>query len=264
MYTVSEVKSIATPCPRVKIYVLTYSGPPPRPGQFFMVWIPRVGEIPISAASYGDGEIKIAISRRGRVTGSIHDNVRVGDRIYLRGPYGRGFTIPSMGERALLVGGGVGAAPLLFLAEEIRRRGGQCDALLGFESRDNTIFLEEFKAACEMVWVATEDGSIGFKGMIHEALRQILQQWSHEAIYLCGPEPMMLRVLELDRIRSSRLEASLERYMRCGIGICGTCVLEPLGLRVCADGPVFPLEILLEIEGFGKWWRDFDSRKIPI
>lgn len=264
MYLVSKVKSIIGMAHSTKIYQLSYLGSAPRPGQFFMAWIPRVGEIPLSAATYRDGELVLAIMRRGRVTSYIHENIQAGDRIYLRGPYGRDFNLPNEGEEALLVGGGSGVAPLRFLAEEIKRRGGYCDALLGFESGDKVFFLGEFEAVCDKLFVATEDGSIGFKGVIPEALKQILQEWSYDAIYFCGPELMMAKTLELARKNGMRLEASLERYMRCGVGVCGTCVLDPLGLRVCRDGPVFPLEILLKIEGFGKWWRDFDSRKIPI
>ncbi|MCX8192666.1 MAG: dihydroorotate dehydrogenase electron transfer subunit [Nitrososphaeria archaeon] len=264
MYLASEVKSVIKVASTTKVYRLSYRGLPPSPGQFFMVWIPRAGEIPLSAANYRDGELVLAITKRGKITSYIYDRVQAGDRVYLRGPYGRGFNPPCENERSLLVGGGSGLAPLLFLTEKIRDRGGRCDALLGFESKGKAFFLEEFEALCDKLFITTEDGSIGFKGIIPDALKQILQEQNYDVIYLCGPEPMMARIINSVQRIGLRLEASLERYMRCGVGVCGTCILDPLGLRVCRDGPVFPLEVLLKIEGFGRWWRSFDSRKIPI
>ncbi|MDW8021205.1 MAG: dihydroorotate dehydrogenase electron transfer subunit [Nitrososphaerota archaeon] len=264
MHLAARIESIINVTSTTKVYRLGYRGPSPGPGQFFMVWIPRVGEIPLSTADYEDGELLLAITRRGRVTGYIHENLRVGDRIYLRGPYGKGFNLPRGGDKTLLVGGGAGAAPLLFLAETIRERGGRCDALLGFRSGDEAFFLEEFKRSCGSLFLATDDGSMGSRGVIPDVLRQILGERGYDAIYLCGPEPMMAEVADLVRGTGLRLEASLERYMRCGVGICGTCVLDPLGLRVCRDGPVFPLEVIVRIDGFGRWWRGFDSRKTPI
>ncbi|MBC7131076.1 dihydroorotate dehydrogenase electron transfer subunit, partial [Candidatus Bathyarchaeota archaeon] len=115
----------------------------------------------------------------------------------------------------------------------------------------------------ENVWAATEDGSYGFKGLATQLLRKALAKERFEMIYACGPEPMIREAYNLAEKYSLGFEASLERLMRCAIGICGSCVIG--GYRVCRDGPVFTGEQLKEVKGeFGCWKRDFDGRKIPI
>ncbi len=235
---------------------------PPEPGQFVMLWVPGVGEVPMSVADYEGGILTMYITRRGRVTGHLHDCVRVGARLFVRGPYGRGFS-PIERGRALLVGGGTGAAPLHFLAKSLRERGVRCVAALGFKSAEHAILLSELSKLCR-VEVATDDGSLGFGGPVHELAAKLLGEGRFDIVYACGPEPMLVAVLGLARSSGVPLEASLERYMRCAVGVCGSCVLEPLGLRVCRDGPVFSGDVLSRIEDLGRWWRDADGRRIPL
>ena len=234
----------------------------PEPGQFVMLWVPGVGEVPMSVADYDGGVLTMYITRRGRVTGYLHDHVREGIRLFVRGPYGRGFSAIERG-RALLVGGGTGAAPLHFLAKRLRERGVDCVAALGFRSAEHAILLGEMARLCR-VEVATDDGSMGFGGPVHEVAAKLLSEERFDAVYACGPEPMIAAVLELARSRGVPFEASLERYMRCAVGVCGSCVLEPLGLRVCRDGPVFSGEVLSRVEDLGRWWRDADGRLVPL
>jgi dihydroorotate dehydrogenase electron transfer subunit len=234
----------------------------PEPGQFVMLWVPRVGEVPMSIADFEEGVLTMYITRRGKVTGYLHDNARAGFKLFVRGPYGRGFSAIERG-RALLVGGGTGSAPLHFLAKRLRSKGVDCVAVLGFKSADHAILLGEMSKLCR-VEVATDDGSLGFSGPAHELAAKLLSEERFDIVYVCGPEPMIAAVLELARSNGVPLEASLERYMRCAVGVCGSCVLEPLGLRVCRDGPVFSGNVLFRVEDLGRWWRDADGRRIPL
>jgi len=236
--------------------------PEPSPGQFVMLWVPGVGEIPMSVADYEGGALRLFITRRGVVTGYIHDNVRVGHTLFVRGPYGRGFTVPRDG-RVLLVGGGTGTAPLYFLAKRAGLSTASCTAAVGFKSARHVLLVDELKEYCD-VRVATDDGSLGHRGPVHELAAALLGGERYDRVYACGPELMIAEVLKLLEGREEVLEASLERYMRCAVGVCGSCVLDPLGLRVCRDGPVFSGMVLRRLRDLGRWWREPDGRKRPL
>lgn len=221
-----------------------------------------MGEVPMSVADYEDDVLTMYITRRGRVTGYLHDHAKTGFKLFVRGPYGRGFSTIERG-RALLVGGGTGTAPLHFLAKRLSEKRVECVAALGFKSAERVILYDEMSDLC-IVELATDDGSRGFRGPAHELAEKLLGETRFDAIYACGPEPMIAALLELSKSNRVPFEASLERYMRCAVGVCGSCVLEPLGLRVCRDGPVFSGEILSQIEDLNRWWRDADGRRIPL
>lgn len=250
---------------KVKMYELEAEElAPPEPGQFVMLWVPRVGEIPLSVADYREGVVKLAIARRGKVTTYIHEKIGEGDRVYLRGPYGRGFTLPKASSEFLIVGGGTGSAPLYYLARTGVARGAVCDALLGFETEKHLLLIDEFKEICRNLYIVTENGGAGVRGLPTDYLADILAKHRYETVYTCGPEMLLLGVLKECGAAGVRVEASLERLMRCGVGVCGACVLDPLGLRVCRDGPVFSSEVLKKTSDLGRWWRDFDGRKIRL
>ncbi|RLE63134.1 MAG: dihydroorotate dehydrogenase electron transfer subunit [Thermoprotei archaeon] len=265
MYIPARIAKTYQASVKVKIYELQVEEfEPPTPGQFVMMWIPRVGEIPLSIAYYREGMIKLAIAKRGKVTTYIHEKLKEGDRVYLRGPYGRGFTLPRTSSEFLVVGGGTGSAPLYYLARIGVSKGAQCDALLGFETEKHLFFINEFKKICRNVYVVTENGGAGAKGLPTHYLANLLAAHNYETVYTCGPEMLLLEVLKICDAVGVRVEASLERLMKCAVGVCGACVLDPLGLRVCKDGPVFSSEVLRKISDLGKWWRDFDGRKIRL
>ena len=236
----------------------------PRPGQFVMLWVPGVGEIPLSVAQYiKGGLIELIIAKVGKVTSYIHENFRSGTRVFIRGPYGNGFTVMER-KKCLIVAGGCGLAPMLFLIEELVKKGSHVDVVLGFKTRYDVFYVDRFRELTDEVVVATEDGSYGIKGTAVDAMRIMLDKKEYDIVYTCGKELMMVAVVNECLKRNIQVEASLERYMKCGIGICGTCVLEPLGLRVCKDGPVFSGEILSKVEDFGRYWHNPDGTKRPI
>lgn len=221
------------------------------PGQYVMVWIRGVDGIPMSL-SYSN---TITVQKVGEATEALFD-LEVGDTIGIRGPYGNGFEIRNP---MLIVAGGVGAAPLASLAEEAHRRGYDVLTLLAARTRSELLFLDRFMLAGS-VSVATDDGSAGHHGLITD----MLYDSTYRNIYSCGPEPMMKAVTDmLTPEELTHTWVSLHRYIKCGIGVCGACCIDPCGHRMCVDGPVMCAADLVGSE-FGKHKRGPDGGKVYI
>ena len=225
------------------------------PGQFVMIWIPGVDEVPMSL-SYIEGGTGITVEKVGEATQAIH-GMREGDMLGVRGPYGKGFRMA--GSKALFVAGGTGIAPLLPL---IKRYRGEKHVVLGARTKEYLLFVEELKNISSLS-ITTDDGSIGFKGFATEMAEKIMEKEDFDIVYTCGPEIMMKKMLDLCMERGIEMQASLERYMKCGIGVCGHCCIGR-GLRVCVDGPVFNHEVLEKLEEFGVYSRDASGRRIYL
>ena len=220
---------------RVKTFVLRTSLEA-EPGQFVMVWLPGVNEKPFSLVDAAP--LTLTVARVGPFTGALH-RLRAGDRLWFRGPLGRGFEL--VGERLLLVGGGYGVAPLAFLARRAREAGCAVTAVIGARTGDDLLFESRLaRLGCRVV-AATEDGSAGVRGLAADVAAELLSQGGFDAVYACGPEAMLDRLAEVCMGRRIPCQLSREGYMRCGLGICGSCQRE--GLLVCRDGPVFALPI---------------------
>jgi dihydroorotate dehydrogenase electron transfer subunit len=219
------------------------------PGQFLMVWIPEIGERPMSLSS----STSITVKRVGRVTSRLHD-MKEGDFIGIRGPYGRGFEISD--GKSLLIAGGMGSAPLAFLSERVNK----FTALIGARTKDDLVLLRKFSKG-ELL-IATEDGSEGRKGFVTDLIDEI-EMKVYDAIYACGPDGMLREIL--DRAKElnilHKLQISVERYFKCGIGVCGSCVLDPSGVRVCKEGPIFRGEEVFDSE-IGRYRRDASGRRV--
>lgn len=168
-----------------------------------------------------------------------------GDIINVMLPLGNSFTIPEKpSDKLLLVGGGVGTAPMLYLGEQLAKHGCKPTFLLGARSDKDLLQLEEFAAYGE-VHTTTEDGSHGEKGYVTQ--HSILNKVRFEQIYTCGPKPMMMAVAKYAKEHQINCEVSLENTMACGIGACLCCVENTTEghLCVCKEGPVFNINKLL-------------------
>lgn len=217
----------------------------PAPGQYAMIWVRGVDEIPMSFS----GPDTITVQEVGIATQALF-SLGAGSSIGLRGPLGRGFVL--RGDRILLIGGGVGTAPLAFLGEQARRSGAEVTSLVGFRSSEEIIFETRFEALGDTI-ITTDDGSVGIRGRVAEGLKQLdLSEYSQ--IYLCGPELMMWDTISRARLHSGKIQACINRYFKCAVGVCGSCCLDPEGLRVCVEGPVVSADRLLESE-FGRYRR---------
>lgn len=233
--------------PNIRTFILdrTFSF---HPGQFVMVWVPGIDEIPMALSS----EISITVQKVGDATEALF-GLAPGSKLGIRGPFGNGFT---KGEKILAIAGGVGAAPLLPLA----RSDSVMTLLLGARNESELLFLDQLDE-CTDVLIATDDGSLGHHGFV-TALMDDLNLGVYDRIAVCGPEMMMRAILAkvAEKGLAHKSEFSLHRYMKCGVGVCGSCCTDPSGLRVCRDGPVFSGEILLKSE-FGHYMRDASGRK---
>lgn len=225
----------------------------PAPGQYAMVWIRGVDEIPMSFS----GSSQITVHPVGEATRALA-GLRPGESIGLRGPFGNGFIL--RGENILLVGGGVGVAPLAFLGEQARSIGINVTSLIGFRSSEDMIFGSRFGQLGDTI-ITTDDGSSGIHGRVSAGLRELnLEEFSQ--IYLCGPEQMMWDIISRAKEHSGKTQACINRYFKCAIGVCGSCCLDPKGLRVCVEGPVIMADRLLESE-FGRYRRDSSGSTGP-
>lgn len=260
----TRILNIKTESPTVKTFTFKdRQCAKAKPGQFLMLWIPSVDEIPLSILdAKEDGTVSVAVKRVGEATTALH-NKKAGEIIGVRGPFGNSFK-PKNG-RIMMVGGGTGTIPLLFLAKRLADEKAKITFVTGAKTKEELLFLDELYAQCgkENVLATTEDGSYGVKGLATQPLEAIMAREKFDMIYACGPERMMQEVFSLAEKYDISLEVSLERLMRCAIGICGSCVIGKY--RVCRDGPIFNASQLREVKGeFGLWKRDFDGKKIPI
>lgn len=234
-------------------------------GQFVMVWIPGVDEVPMSLSTIDpkEGWAAITVEKVGDATSALH-KMRVGDVIGVRGPFGNGYAV-TKARNVMIVGGGTGLASLAPLTEEIVTQPISGVAfLMGAKTCDELLFLNRMEAVLSKVnsriVVATEDGSYGEKGLVTEPVERLLTAERFSMVYACGPERMMYKVFLLTERFKTPFQASLERFMRCAIGLCGTCVIG--NFRVCRDGPVFSGEQLRKIRSeFGHFMRGLDGRK---
>jgi dihydroorotate dehydrogenase electron transfer subunit len=228
-----------------------------------MLWIPKVDEIPLSILdANANGTVSVIVKEVGEATRALNSR-KVGDVIGVRGPFGNNFSMKA--SKMLMVGGGTGITPLLFLTKKAITKTARLVFVIGAKTRQEILFIKELESICgkENVIATTEDGSYGLKGLATTPLETILEKEKFDMIYTCGPERMMRKVFDLAEKHGIDLEASLERLMRCAIGLCGSCVIGKY--RVCRDGPVFTAEQLKTVKNeFGVAQRDFTGKKISL
>ncbi|MDI6917308.1 MAG: dihydroorotate dehydrogenase electron transfer subunit [Thermoplasmatales archaeon] len=225
-------------------------------GQFFMVWIPGIDEIPMSA-SYTDNFKGVTVEKIGEATSALF-KMKKGDKIGIRGPYGNGFKTPK--DRVLFVAGGTGIIPVASLAEKIKKKNSLI--VFGAKTKKELFFIKRIKKSCSKLLISTDDGSFGYHGFASDLAKKVLEKEKFNQIITCGPEIMMKKILDLGLEYKIPVQASLERYMKCGIGICDSCAIN--GYHVCRDGPVFDDRTLRKMRDFGKFKRDASGRRVRI
>lgn len=217
------------------------------PGQFVQVAANTPGvflrrPISINDVNYDQNTIALLIRKAGKGTSTLVA-LKEGDKLNILLPLGNGFSLDvASGSRLLLIGGGVGVAPLLYLGRKLKEAGHKPEFLLGARSATDLLELDDF-AAIGTVHVSTEDGSMGEHGLVtrHSAL-----EGNIDTIYCCGPAPMMKAVASIARERAINCEVSLENMMACGLGACLCCVENTVkgNVCVCTEGPVFNINLL--------------------
>jgi len=234
--------------PSTKTFVLDDAIPRATPGQFVMLWIPGIDEKPFAIVAREP--LTLTVAAVGPFSRALHA-MNVGDRVGWRGPFGRGFDLNGAGD-ALLIGGGYGVAALCFAASELRKQTVEITVAMGGRSAPDLLFEDRLRALGVRVELATEDGSRGVRGLVTDATQDALTRATR--IFACGPEAMLVAVMKLALAKNIAAQLSVERYMKCGFGICGQCALS--GKLVCMDGPVFTAPELAQLPEFGRVHRD--------
>ena len=214
-----------------------------QPGQFVQVRVDHSPStylrrpISIHDVDFQRNEMKLLVQQIGEGTRHLAQ-AKEGDIINIVLPLGNGFTIPEKGEKCLLVGGGIGIAPLFYFAKVLNDKGIRPTLLLGGKSETDLIRLADYQRHGE-TFVTTEDGSLGEKGFV--TMHSIWQKQSFDKIFVCGPKPMMKAVAKVATEKDVWCEVSLENLMACGLGACLCCVEDTVDghVCVCKEGPVF-------------------------
>lgn len=213
------------------------------PGQFVQVRVDGSPStylrrpISIHDVDFAQNEISLLVQRVGEGTRHLAD-VATEHLINIVLPLGNGFTLPEKDEKVLLVGGGIGIAPLFYFAKVLSEKGYRPTLLLGGKSESDLLRLNDYQQFGE-VFVTTEDGSRGEKGFV--TMHSIWNERRFDKVYVCGPKPMMKAVAKMVGEKQIWCEVSLENLMACGLGACLCCVEDTIdgNVCVCKEGPVF-------------------------
>lgn len=213
------------------------------PGQFVMLWLPRFDEKPFSLVAANP--VTVMVTAVGPFTRLLHQHT-VGDRIWVRGPFGHGFTLPPACRHPVLVGGGYGVAPLFWLAQAAlaQSKVEQVTTIIGARTAADLLYADRFSALSALhstrlqTRLTTEDATTGQPGRVTDALAPLLSQTGPrpDALFACGPHGMLHALESLAARHALPAQLSWEAYMRCAVGICGAC--EHHGALLCLDGPV--------------------------
>ena len=226
------------------------------PGQFFMVWLPRVDEKPYAISHLDAERLALTAQQRGPCSALLCE-LKPGAQVGLRGPFGRGFwgfDAYAGSGRVALIGGGCGMAVVAPLSERLPHAA----IVQGARTADLLLFRRRWPGQV----LFTDDGSAGRQGFPTAWLIEQAAAGGVDMVYTCGPEVMMRAVADACREAGIGCQACLERYMKCGIGVCGQCDCD--GRRVCVEGPVFDLEELAAMPSFGVARRDKTGGRLSV
>ncbi|HCO02014.1 MAG TPA: dihydroorotate dehydrogenase electron transfer subunit [Actinobacteria bacterium] len=232
------------------------------PGQFVEIAVPSGRDITLrrpfsihQASKRGGwaGTVEVVFDVHGQGTDWLA-HIKAHEFVDVVGPIGRPFRYPKEQTSCLLVGGGYGAAPLYFLAEELRARNKDVNMIIGARSHDRVFKPIEGKRLASSIVMTTEDGSMGEAGRVTDVLPVMLSRTRAQVVYACGPNAMLRAVAEYCLAQGVPCQVAVEEMMACGIGVCWTCVVPVIALdgqgwwnvRACQEGPVF--------NGARVWW----------
>ncbi len=224
------------------------TGEIPQPGQFVNIKISGNSDPllrrPFSIFNHYDNIIELIIKIAGKGTKYLCENLKPGE-IDMIAPLGKGFSICE-NKNVLLIGGGVGNAPLYYLARALRSKNNTIDYIYASRSKEYIYKKNEFKSVPDNFYLSTDDGTDGIKGLAADLAEEITDRKKFDNIYICGPTPMMKSIVNKIIDSKAYIEASLENYFGCGIGLCSGCSVETKtgNKRACIDGPAFDARII--------------------
>lgn len=240
----SEIKSIIIKNERIaKAY---------RPGMFVILWVLNADFLPMSISNVNGNEIEITVQKIGEGTATLF-GLKEGDSIGIRGPFGNAWNCEDA-SNILIVGGGMGIAALTSVIESLKKNNKNIFAAIGAKDTSSLKFGNRLKLQIPNTQYTTDDGSIGKKCFVTDIIEDIIEKNDIDLILTCGPEIMMKRVLEIAELNNINIQASLERKMKCGVGLCGSCCIgEENNVSVCKDGPIFDSTQLRKFPKFGTY-----------
>lgn len=257
-----EIKEIIDETPTIKTFKFDWdmnSLGKPNPGEFVMIWNFK-NEKPMSIAQINDNELAITVKNIGEFTSQLHD-MEIGDKIGVRGSYGNGFNNSFEGKKILAIGGGVGMAPINAIVSDLIKKGNDVDVVAAAVTKDELLYADSLEKEGANIHHCTDDGSFGFKGFATDCTLELLKDSNYDYAFVCGPEIMMKGIFDILEEASIPAQYSLERYMKCALGVCGQCCVDSEGWRICVEGPVFENEKINQITEFGKYRRDASGVK---
>lgn len=221
-----------------------------KPGQFFEISLPKYGEAPISVSGIGDGTVDFTIRKVGKVTNEIFENY-VGDKLFIRGPYGNGFDVENYkGKELVVVAGGTGVSPVRGVVDYFAHNPSEAVSttlIAGFKSPQDVLFKDDFAYWKNQINViqsvdSAPEGYEGPVGMVTKFIPELQFQDIKNAVFICVGPPIMIKftIMEIQKlgVTDEQIWISHERKMCCGLGKCGHCKIG--SIYVCLDGPVFP------------------------
>ncbi len=267
-YNILEIKKIISETNTIKTFIFDWDmkkNRVPEPGQFVMVWsfTRKKDEKPmsISIIDVENNKIGITVKNVGEFTEELH-NLSLGDKLGIRGPYGNGFNLEEIENKNILaIGGGVGMAPIACFTSHAKKIGANVDLVCASVTKDELLFEDKLKSDGANIFTCTDDGTCGFKGFATHRTIDLLKNNSYDMAVVCGPELMMKGTFDLLEEHNITAQYSMERYMKCALGICGQCCVDKKGWRICVEGPVFNQDGLKEIYEFAKYHRDASGIK---
>ena len=230
-----------------------------KPGQFIMITDFEGGEKPLSVSDCTTDEFSITVKKIGEFTSRLFQK-KEGDFISIRGAFGSSFFVSK--GKVLLVGGGYGTIPLFFLTKKLLEAGADISVFNGARTIDDLVFCDKFQELGIKYQNVTEDGKLTRKGTSIDLVKESLAEEKFDFIYSAGPE-MMMKVLQ-GVIGEIDYEFLFERYMKCAIGICGSCTMDPLGIRLCVEGPVLPKKLVEQLTEFGNYHRKANGKRVSF
>ena len=225
-----------------------------RPGMFVILWLPDIDFLPMSISNIEGNLIEITVQKIGEGTTKLFD-LKVGDNIGIRGPFGNSWNYEDA-SNILIVGGGMGIAAITSLVEPLKLNRKNAFVTIGAQDKVSLIFADRLIELIPNTTCSTDDGSFGRKCYVTDTIEDILTSNDIDLIITCGPEVMMKKVLDLAESKNIEIQASLERKMKCGVGLCGSCCIGvDNDISVCKDGPIFNKEQLKKIPQFGQYTK---------
>ncbi|MHA2392832.1 MAG: dihydroorotate dehydrogenase electron transfer subunit [Promethearchaeota archaeon] len=223
-----------------------------KPGMFVILWLPDTDFLPMSVSKVERNLIEITVQKIGDGTAKLFE-LNVGERIGIRGPFGTSWNYEDA-SNILIVGGGMGIAALTSLIEPLKLSQKNIYVTIGAQDKASLIFADQLIELIPNTICTTDDGSFGKKCYVTDAIDDIVSQNEIDLIITCGPEVMMKKVLDIAQLKDIKIQASLERKMKCGVGLCGSCCIGAQNdIPVCKEGPIFTSEQLNRIPEFGTY-----------